>query len=414
MEVNSYLSPAFTITVDDLDITDKIASRLISLNLTECGSDESDQLDFTLSDADGMLAIPPRGTQIRLQLGWTGTGSVMGLIDKGTFTVDEVEHCGSPDQLILRARTVNLIDRFREIQEISFHDTTLGAIIDIIAFKNELQSGIADSLRDVVVTHLDQTRESDAAFLRRLGKQYDATATVKNNTLLFIPINQSTTASGQPLPTITLTRNQGDSHRYHSAERDSYTGVRVFWHDAKYALRRSVVAGSLGNAKRLRTTYATERDARQAAVAEWQRIQRGLATFELALAMGNPALIPKSPVQVVGFKETIDKGEWLTTKVSHCISKSGFTSRIEMETKTALAEVEREVETDPDEGVTGVLAEWKDQSRNKSGVEFAGNQGSVKELSHTFSSKQSAQGAANLEWAKITQQREAIAENNKN
>ena len=194
--MNAYPSPAFQITVDGQDITGKLASRLISLSLTECGSDESDQLDLTLSDADGLLAIPPRGIQIHLHIGWANEG----LVDKGSFTVDEVEHCGSPDQVILRARTANLIDSFRQIQEISFHDTTLGRIIDIIAFKNNLQSGIAETLRNVAVTHLDQTRESDAAFLKRLGKKYDATATVKNDTLLFIPTNQSTTTSGKQLP----------------------------------------------------------------------------------------------------------------------------------------------------------------------------------------------------------------------
>jgi phage protein D len=186
----------------------------------------------------------------------------------------------------------------------------------------------------VAVTHLDQTRESDAAFLKRLGKKYDATATVKNDTLLFIPKNQSTTTSGKQLSTIYLTRAQGDNHRFHSAERDSYTGVRAFWHDINSALRQSVVAGSEENSKRLRTTYAIEADARQAAIAEWQRIQRGTATFELTLALGNPALMPTSPVKITGFKSTIDNVDWQATKVVHRISKNGFTSRIEMETQT--------------------------------------------------------------------------------
>lgn len=44
-------------------------------------------------------------------------------------------------------------------------------------------------LRDTAIEHIDQTHESDAAFLRRLGRKYDAVATVKNDKLLFIPIN---------------------------------------------------------------------------------------------------------------------------------------------------------------------------------------------------------------------------------
>jgi hypothetical protein len=96
-----YDSPAFQIAIDGADITSKIAPRLISLTLNECGGNESDQLDLTLLDADGQLAIPPRGARIRVQIGWLNAG----LVDKGVFTVDEVEHTGTPDQITLRART---------------------------------------------------------------------------------------------------------------------------------------------------------------------------------------------------------------------------------------------------------------------------------------------------------------------
>jgi len=283
-----YPIPAFKITLDGRDLTAKFASRLVSLNLTECRSDNADELTITLSDTDGQLAVPSKGARINVQIGWQDSG----LVDKGVFTVDEIEHSGAPDVLTLRARTASLIDTFRQPMERSFHDTTLGAVIEVIAFQQELKAGIADALRNVPVKHLDQTRESDAAFLRRLGKKYDAAATVKNDTLLFMPAGRSKTASGRDLPVIRITRNLGDRHRYHSAERDSYSGVRVFWHDDRQSMRRSVVAGVPGNSKRLRTTYASEADARVAAIAEWQRIQRGAATLELSLAIGDPVIPP--------------------------------------------------------------------------------------------------------------------------
>jgi phage protein D len=137
-----------------------------------------------------------------VSLGWQSTG----LVDMGKFTVDEVEHSGAPDTITLRARAANLIDTFKQQQEHSFHKTALGAIIEAIAFRNELASGVSARLRDTAVEHIDQTHKSDATFLRRLGRKYDAVATVKNDTLLFIPINQSRTASGKALPVIPITR----------------------------------------------------------------------------------------------------------------------------------------------------------------------------------------------------------------
>lgn len=417
----TYPIPAYKITLDNQDITSKFAPRLVNLTLTECRGGDADELDITLSDADGQLAIPSKGARINVAFGWLDSG----IVDKGIFTVDEIEHTGAPDVLTLRARTASLIDTFRQPVERSFHDTTLGAVIEVIAFQQELQAGIADALRNVPVKHLDQTRESDAAFLRRLGKKYDAVATVKNDTLIFMPAGRGKTRSGKDLPKIIIKRRDGDNHRFHSAERDSYSGVRVFWHDDMHGLRRSVVAGEPGNSKRLRTTYASEADARTAAIAEWQRIQRGLATFELSLALGNPALTPESPVGVLGFKDAIDSMDWVASKVIHSLNNAGYGARIEMETRTEEAEVEREDQIDPDPGITGVFAKWRNVATKKTGQEFAPSTGkgnsaapavgataSTKTLQHIYANKQTAARAAKLEWAKIRERREIVDENN--
>lgn len=340
----TYPKPAFKIQLNNQDITHKIASRLISLTLTEHREDNSDQLDLTLSDHDGLLAIPPRGTTLILQIGWEASG----LINKGEFTVDEVEHRGTPDVIIVRARTANLISQFRHPVEESYDQITLGELIKKIAIRNQLVFSIADELRHILINHIDQTRESDAAFLRRLGKKYDAAATVKNNTLLFMPASKGRTSSGKKLPLIILTRQSGDHHRYHTAERDAYNGVTVHWYNEQAGKQKTVIAGKPGNCKRLRTTWASEADAQTAALAEWSRLQRGIATFEMTLALGDAALMPMSPVKVAGFKTAIDEVDWIVSGVTHCIDESGFTTRVGCEMRTAEIEMELKKENNPE------------------------------------------------------------------
>jgi uncharacterized protein len=402
-------APSFRLVIEDKDITQPVSQRLISISLRECRGDEADQLDIELNDADGKLQIPPNGAKVNFSLGWQGQP----LVEKGAFVVSEVEHAGAPDRVTLRARSASMIDAFRTQRDRSFHETTLGAIIDTIAAGNHLKSGIATNLRSIVVKHIDQTHESDSALLRRLGKKYDAVATVKNDTLLFMPVNQSRTASGKALPTIKIVRSLGDQHRYHSSESDTYSGVRAFWMDEKHGMRRSVVAGQAGNSKRLRTTFANESDARTAAAAEWERIKRGLATFEMALALGNASISPQSPVIVSGFKSQIDGTVWLSKSVSHSISSSGWTTRVEFETKTEEAETESELQRDPDEGITGVKANWHDKARKKvkAGIEQAGKMDNPKILKRNYTSKQNAKRAAIHEWSKIQEVREIILEN---
>jgi len=91
------------------------------------------------------------------------------------------------------------------------------------------------------------------------------------------------------------------------------------------------VVGTRVNAKTLKDTHATEADALQAAQAEWQRIQRGLATLSLKLAMGRPELVPQTPVTVAGFKPAINSTRWRVVRVASQLDESGYTQAVELE-----------------------------------------------------------------------------------
>ena len=320
--------PAFRVALNGRDLTARIAPRLLDLTLTEQRGDEADQLDIRIHDHDGRMAIPNRGARITLSLGWRDTG----VVDKGEFRVDEVEHAGSPDIITLRARSADFSAALRTRRERSFDATTLGAIVQIIAGDHGLDPRIGPALASIAIAHIDQTNESDGAFLRRLGDTHDAVATVKRGRLLFSPIGAGTTATGIALPRVVIDRTDGDQHRYHLADRDTYTGVRAFWHDKDGAERKSVLAGKSDNAKQLKETFATEADALAEAKAEWGRIQRGKATLNYTLALGRPDIYPEQRAAVRGIKHAIDDTEWLIVKVTHTLAGRGFGTAIELET----------------------------------------------------------------------------------
>jgi phage protein D len=323
--------PEYQITLDGRDLTSKIAPRLISLSLSESRSDEADTLDITLDDSEGLLAIPARGAVLRVAFGWADTG----IVDKGSFTVDEVEHSGAPDILTIRARSASMTKEMGERIERSWHGETIGAIVRKIAGKHGLKPAIADALAKVAIAHIDQTHESDMSFLTRLAKRYDAVMNVKDTHLLFMPIGHGTTAKGTKLESIELTRKDGDQHRYHIAERENYAGVRANYHGTGRKKRESVVVGgeSNHNIKVLPETYATEADARAAATAEFNRTKRSQATMDYTLALGRPDLYPEIPVYLNGFKPDIDAQSWLAKKVKHTIGDGGYTTALELETR---------------------------------------------------------------------------------
>lgn len=98
-----------------------------------------------------------------------------------------------------------------------------------IAARHKLKMALGEDLSDKPVEHIDQTNESDGSFLMRLARQYGAIASVKNGNLLFIRQGRGKSASGKPLPVITITRKDGDSHRFTLADRGAYTGVIASW-----------------------------------------------------------------------------------------------------------------------------------------------------------------------------------------
>lgn len=339
VQAGASLSPDFRLTVNAKDVTANLRDRLLSLTLTDNRGFEADQLDIELDDADGQLALPVRGAVVKLFLGWQGQP----LTGKGEFTVDEVEHHGAPDTLMIRARSADFRGTLNARREVSYHDTTLGAVVKQIAERNKLTPAIATEFTDIAVRHIDQTQETDAKFLTRLASLHGAVAAIKAGRLLFIRPGAGVTVSGKPIPQLTLTRQDGDRHSFSIADRGAYTGVTASWLHArdpkpkKVKLQRKpkekhlralehpaakkkkttakkepearegeYLAGSEDNVFALTTVYATKAAAMRAAKAKWEKLQRGVAEFSLTLAMGRADLFPETPVRVSGFKLVID------------------------------------------------------------------------------------------------------------
>ena len=230
-------TPIYQITLDGKDLTSKISPRLNHLSLDESRSDEADTLMLSLDDADGKLALPKRGEVVRVAFGWSDTG----LVDKGSFTINEIEHAGTPDMLTIQARSASMTKGLGERKEKSWHGETIGAIVRKIAGAHGLKPAITEALAEIVIAHIDQTHESDMSFLTRLAKRYDAVMNVKDTHLLFVPIGHGTSVSGKALAPVELTRKDGDHHRYHVSERENYAGVRAFYHATGKAKRESLV-----------------------------------------------------------------------------------------------------------------------------------------------------------------------------
>lgn len=380
LDAGAKLAPAFMLTQAGNDITKDISARLLSLTLTDNRGFDADQLDIELDDSDGQVEMPARGAVLSLFLGWQGAA----LLGKGQFTVDEVEHRGAPDTLTIRARSADFRGTLNSRREVSYHDTTLGQVVEQIAVRNKLTASVATQLTAISIPHIDQSQESDAKFLTRLATRNGADVSVKAGKLLFLKAGSGTTASGKPIPTMTIERADGDRHQFAIADRGAYTGVTAKWlhtkdpkpkkkkvkiqrkpkfkqlralqHPKAKTVKTTVavktpeakegeyMAGEADNVYALTTTYASKAQAMRAAAAKWDKLQRGVAEFSINLAMGRADLYPETPVQVKGFKRVIDDQSWIITKVVHSLSNGGYTTSLDLEVRLSDVEFDTQEE----------------------------------------------------------------------
>ena len=238
-ELTTYKKPIYSLKVDGNNITASLQGRLINLTFTDNRGFDADQLDITLDDSDGKLDLPPRGAEVSLAFGWQESG----LVEKGTFTVDEVGHSGAPDTLTIRARSADLRSGLSTMRERTWHQITVGDIIKTIASENDLIPSVSAALAGQLISHMDQTNESSISFLTRLASQFDAIATVKSGRLVFMHAGAGISASGKPLTKLVITRQSGDSHNFNIADRESFTHVKATYHDTAGATKGEIIWG---------------------------------------------------------------------------------------------------------------------------------------------------------------------------
>lgn len=336
--------PDYRVTLDDMDLTPTLKGRtrnadpakrrprLVSLSVAQRRGEEPDKLTIVIDDTDGQMAIPAAGKLLHVQIGWRqGTGVQLGLVDKGSFRVDSVTHEGPPDLIMIEASSADMTGAMRVRREEGHHATTLGAIVARVAGRHGLKPLCAPRLAGIAVEAQAQSRESDLAFLRRLGREHDAVATVKKGRLILSPIGTGATPSGRLLPTITIQRRDGDRHSYRVDKQEEVTGVTATWHDRKGAKRQAVTAGKADGARKLRRVYANEAEARAAANAEHTRAARAPVSLDLTLSLGRADLTPEQRVTTAGFKPQIDATKWVISEATDTIGDRGYTTQIKLE-----------------------------------------------------------------------------------
>jgi len=327
------VEPAFRVVANSEDITDKIMSRFKSLRITDETGNTADTLELQLADYDPSdpIQLPPVGAELEAFIGYDGEVRRMGL-----YICDEVEISGYPGSMTLRARAAPFETSKGGKNDLQTQKTrtwkkgtTIGGMVQRMAGEHGLSAAVSESLASIVLPLTVQSQESDMNLLLRLGKQHDAIAKPGGGRLMFVTRGESTTASGERIPDVTLTPADGSAYKVTIASRDKAGTTIAYYRDVRGANRQEVKVGSGEPIVRLRMAYADRATAEAAARAKQREQARQTRKLSYTLP-GRQTLMAEATVVMQGFRDGVD-GRWLVKHAEHSIGNDGYVTSIECE-----------------------------------------------------------------------------------
>lgn len=320
------MTPKYKITADSKDITNLLTGRLLSLSIIDEIGLVSDTLTLELDDRDSVLEIPPRGAEIGVLLGYDE------LYPMGRFIADECEIKSPPATMTITARASNSAFRdmgaFKSPRTQSWEKQTIADIVQTIAGRYGLTTGgVAPEYQTIMVSHLDQTDESDCAFIQRVAADYGASVKVANGQLFFIEPFSGRFPDGSPMPAIVIRESEISSFQMRLAERAKYGAVVAKYYDFDAAEEKQVSAGNESPIFTLRDTYTNATQAQARAAAKLAEIQSGTRTLSLDL-IGNPMICAESVIEIPNLRPEI-AGRWIVKSARHTLSAGGYKTAVE-------------------------------------------------------------------------------------
>jgi phage protein D len=253
----------------------------------------------------------------------------------GTYVVDEVEESGAPSVVKIRGTASPRVDSglskaMQTQRNKSWSMVTIGVIVQTIAARLKLVPIVSTAFQSEFVKHLSQTGESDIHFLVRLAKENGAFVKPASGKLIFMERGKAVSASGIPLPPITINYADVSSWRYIRSKRDAVGTVTAQYWDKKEGATGAISVGSGEPIKMLKYEYATKQNAKKAAKAELAKLKSSQDKVSLTLP-GNPDLVAEVGVKLVGFPPAEMNTSWVVARGAHNLSNSGYSTSIDLE-----------------------------------------------------------------------------------
>lgn len=312
------LTPECAIVVAGVDITERLRAALVELRVESTTDRTTDTVEITLA-ADGGVAAPPLGRELRVSIGYRESG----LVDLGSYWHTETEiECAPRSRTVVRATGADLRESsaVKTPRTRAWHDTTLRQILEDIAAEHGLALRIDAALAPVPIAHEDQTDESDMHLIRRLAVRYGGSAKLIGPYLVFAAAGTARSATGGAMPSVDLSpQSSVVDLRATYRERPKVASVRARYWSVGAAASQHATAGSGAPVLDLPDQYPDQQTAAAAARSALARHRRAGARLEATIP-GDPTLSAGASIHTTGWPIRTANGTWIAERVTHTLA----------------------------------------------------------------------------------------------
>ena len=317
------MTPTYKLSLGESDIRE----RLTLLVAVDRAGFSGDTLMLQLHAEN--VAIPRRGVEIACEIGYeeTGTWSL------GSFVVEDVKLKGPPHVMTLlcvshpqgeaSVASLQTTKRERAWQSHAVAGTTFADVVSEVVSEAGLTARIDNRLAAIKMPAVQQTNESDAAFLHRLTVERNGIVKINAGIIIF-----ETRDQGRLGQLDIVYDDQAMSYAFDFTERYNISAVRAKYQDVEMGSVQQVTVGSGKGVKILPKMFPDYDTALFAAETVLKHFQRNYISAKVkiptpALRRDEGALAAEKLINLSGFPGGSDTNrQYVCVQVKHIYQRS--------------------------------------------------------------------------------------------
>ncbi|MFX3635458.1 MAG: phage late control D family protein [Candidatus Pristimantibacillus sp.] len=322
------------ITYEGVNITKDIAPYLLSFRYTDNGNSKADDVQITLQDRDGKWRykwMPIDGDKIIVSIvlyHWEKADTAK-RIPCGTFYIDAISYNGPPDVMTIGAVSYPIAGGLkREKKTKSWEKVSLRTIASSIATAAQLKLIFETS--DVKYDRMEQTEQSDIAFLANLAEKEGASVKVTNDSIVIYDDYKFENTA----PVRDIERGVSNIKQYNfqrNYDDASYAKCTISYTTTAKKKTQTItgsytIPGAKGPTLKLQQRVESTAEAVKRAKNELRNRNKQANTASFTL-VGDPKLVQGVTVDVLKFSNF--NGKYFIDSATHSIGSGGYETSIQ-------------------------------------------------------------------------------------